>query len=1037
MSLSKFAVRRPVTAAMLVLIAVAVGILSVFSINLDMMPNMNLPIAVVSTSYSGAGPEEVENLITRPLEGVLGTVPGVSEITSISSYGSSLVMVQFEDNTDINIAALDMRERVDMIKDYLPEGSASPMVLKIDINSMASIQIGITSASEDLIELKRLVEDQIVGRFERQDGVAQVNLTGGREREINIVLNEEALRGYGISEATVSQILMAENRTTPTGEVKQGDKRLTLRVAGEFTSVSEIGDIPFATPRGAVVFLRDFAQISEVLTEPSSLAYINGIPSVQLSIQKQSTANTVNVSDAVLAEVERIRADMPDIGITVLLDPADYIRLALNTVASSAVFGGLLAVAILYVFLRNLRTTLIVAVSIPVSIVSTFALMYYANISLNMMSLGGLALGVGMLVDNSIVVLESIYRKIEEGEGKVSAAIEGAREVAMSVTASTLTTVAVFLPISFAGGLTAQIFNQLSLTICFSLASSLAVSLTFVPMTSSLILKQEIVQNVHKRTNIFTKILDIMGTLINGMENGYKKLLASCLKHKFVTVFVILAFTGATFFSLNFIGQEFMPQTDEGAISIDIDMPRATVIEETQKTAFAAVDLISGNYPEIVDISVNVGGGGGMGMFSIGGGSADSASVTISLTDKTERQRGAAEIAADISRKLADIPGAEITVEAVGQAMGNFGGGGIDINIFGDDYETLSQIANDMRDMLSEISGTREAQTSIQETSPQATIRINRAKASLYGISAYSVSGIISTAVSGTVATTFKEGADEYDIRIRQNQDNFDFITDIQNILIPSPQGVNVPLYEIAEVEITEMPASISRENQSRYVSVSARLSGRDLASVMEELEAKLAGYYMPEGYSWEEAGTAAQMTETFSDLGFALILAVALVYMIMAAQFESLIYPFIVMFSIPIALTGGIFGLFVMGESLSITGYLGFIMLAGVVVNNAIVLVDYTNLLIRERGMGIMEALSTAGPVRMRPILMTTLTTVLALIPMLVTQSTGSELMRGLAVVVVFGLSLSTLVTLLFVPVVYVIVNNVKEFAARGRNKA
>lgn len=1025
MGLSKFAVKRPVTTAMLILIAVAVGILSVFNINLDMMPNMNIPIAIVSTTYSGAGPEEVENLITAPLEGALGTVPGAKEITSVSSYGSSVVIVQFEDGTDINIAALDMRERVDMIKDYLPEAANTPTVLKIDINSMASISIGITSDTGDLVELKRLVEEKIVNRLERQDGVASVSVSGGRTKEIEVVLNEERLRGYGINESTVTQMLMAENRNTPTGEVMQGDKRLTLRVSGEFTSVEDMAGIPFVTARGGIVYLRDFAEIEEVLKEPSSVSYINEIPSVMLTVQKQSTANMVNVSDAVLAELEKIQADIPDVKAFVLLDPANYIRLALSTVASSAVFGGLLAVLILFVFLRNLRTTLIVAVSIPVSIISTFALMYYTNISINMMSLGGLTLGVGMLVDNSIVVLESIYRKIEEGENKINAAIEGAREVAMSVTASTLTTVAVFLPISFAGGLTAQIFNQLSLTICFSLASSLAVSLTFVPMASSLILKKEIVTGTHNRTNIITKLLDFVGGLITKLEAGYKKLLSVCLNRKLITCIVVIVFVLGTFYTLNFIGREFMPETDEGSISISVSMPKATVLEETQKTAFAAVDMISGEYPEISDISISI-GGGGISLFGRGG-STDQASITVNLTDKKDRERSASEIASIMSKQLAVIPGAKITVEAVGQSMGSFASGGIDINIKGDDFNMLKSIAEDIRDIVAQVPGTREAETSVQVTSPQATIKVNRAKASLYGISAYSVSGVINTAVSGTVATTFKENGNELDIRVRQNQENFDYITDIQNILIPSPSGVSVPLYEIADIEISDMPASISRDSQQRYVSVSAKLDGRDSASVMEDIKARLENYQMPQGYTWEEAGTVARMTETFSDLSYALILAVALVYMIMAAQFESLIYPFIVMFSVPIALTGGIFGLFLLNENLSITGYLGMIMLAGIVVNNAIVLIDYTNLLIRERGMSMMDALRTAGPVRMRPILMTTLTTVLALVPMLVTQSSGAELMRALAVVVIFGLSLSTLVTLLFVPVVYVIVNDIK----------
>ena len=1026
MNLYQTAVKRPVTTTMIVLIAVVFGILSIFNINLDMMPNMDIPIAIVSTSYSGAGPEEMENLITKPLEGAMGTVAGVSEISSVSSYGSSIVIVQFEDGTDIDNAALDMRERVDMIKGYLPDGANSPNVMKIDINSMSSISVAITGTSGDLVELKNIVEEKVVDRIERQDGVASVSVSGGREKEISVVLNEERLRGYGISESTVAQILMAENATIPTGSVKQGDKTLTLRVSGEFANLEDIRNLPFNTSRGGIVYLRDFAEVFESLKDINSASYINGEPSVMLTIQKQSTANTVNVSDKVIAEIERIKIDNPGLNLRVVMDPADFVRISLSSVVDSAFQGGLLAVIILYVFLRNFRTTLIVAVSMPVSIVSTFALMYYADMTINIMSLGGLTLGVGMLVDNSIVVLESIYRKMEEGEDKVSASINGAKEVAMSVVASTLTTVAVFLPISFSGGLAAQIFNQLSMTIAFSLTSSLAVALTFVPMAASLILKVEFITGERTKHNLFTNILDAFGRGIEKIEEGYKNILAYCISHKALTCIIVTIFTILTASSLLFIGKEFMPATDEGAVSISINMPKGQMLEETQKTAFQVIERIEGKYPEVTDISIRI-GGGGFSMLGIGGGSgADSATITVNMVTKEARQRSANQLAADIAADIADIPGADISVEAISQSMGNFGAGsGIDINIKGDDLDELARISEELKDILASIDGVRDAKTSIQDTTPQATIRVNRQKASSYGISAASVSNIIRTAVTGTVATTYKEDGDELDIRVRQTQENFDYITDIQNILVPSPLGINVPLYELASVTMENMPASISRDNQQRYVSISAKLHGRDTGSVMADFNAKTANYNLPQNYIIEESGALQQMNETFESLGFALIMAVVLVYMIMAAEFESLVYPFIVMFSLPIAASGGLFGLFLIGEPISITGFLGIIMLAGIVVNNAIVLIDYINLLIKERNYSITDAILTAGPVRLRPILMTTLTTVLALVPMMFSGSTGAELMRGLATVVVFGLTLSTLVTLIFIPVIYLLVDS------------
>jgi HAE1 family hydrophobic/amphiphilic exporter-1 len=1137
---------------MLLLIAVAFGILSIFNISLDMMPNMNIPIAIVMTTYSGAGPLEIETLVTKPMEGALGTVPKVSEISSMSSYGSSIVIVQFEDDTDIDNAALDMRERVDMIKPMLPEDAGTPTVLKIDINSMASFTLGFSSESADLVELKRLVEDRVVNRMERQDGVASVSLSGGSEKEVSVVLNEESLRGYGISESAIVQLLMMENRSSPTGSIKQGDKRLNLRVSGEFQTVGEIGDIPIATARGATVHLRDVAEISETLTESSSVSYINGEPSVTLTIQKQSTANTVSVSDAVMGELALIQKDIPGLHVRVILDPAEYIRLTLSTVAKSALQGAALAVIILFVFLRNVRSTLIVGTAIPVSVVATFALMYYTNMTLNVMSLGGLALGIGMLVDNSIVVMESIYRKIEEGERRVAAAIEGAREVAVSVTASTLTTIAVFLPISFAGGLTAQIFNQLSMTISFSLISSLAVSLTFVPMACSVLLREQdmlvggrgmiggqpqgaiadAAQGMgasagaiggqlqgavagaaqaqaqdamggqlqgagavaataagaavgasagtmgaaqaqgagmpagpdgvpgqargadagaapaaasagmaagagarppggrRRRKNPITALLYLFGRAIDGLESVYKRMLAFCLRRRKLTVLITLAFIAFTYamFAM-FVGMEFMPASDEGSISVNVAMPKGSLLEETEKAAFQAVEAIeSGGYPEIEDITLQIGSGGGLGSgggmmsLAVGGGSSDSASISINLVGKAERSRSAEQIADLISARLTGIAGAEITAQSSGQSLGAYSASGVSLTIKGDDIDTLNRIADDVRGIVAAVPGTREAETSFEEAAPQATLHVNRDKASIYGISAYSISGIINTAISGSVSTTFRAGdGSEMDIRVRQSGSDFNYLTDLENILIPSPTGASVPLYELADIELSEAPTTIRREAQQRYVSVSATLEGRDIGSVMQDVSAGLAAYPIPPGYTVEESGSAQQMNETFADLGLALAMAVAIVYMIMAAEFESLLYPFIIMFSIPIAMTGGLFGLFVFGDPLSITGFLGLIMLAGLVINNAIVLIDYTNLLIRERGMEGEAALLLAGPVRMRPILMTTLTTVLGLLPMAFATSDGAEMMRGLAVVVVFGLSLSTLVTLLFVPVVYI----------------
>ncbi len=1019
MNFSKIAVKRPVTTTMIILIAIAFGILSIFNLKLDMMPNMNIPVAIVSTSYSGVAPQEIQKLVTEPLEGVLGTVPGIKNIYSISSTGSSMVQLEFEDGVNLDNAALDVREKIDLIKGALPDDATDPMVLKLDMNAMLSLSIGVTSDKVNLVDLKRRIEDNVVNRLERQNGVASVTVSGGRESEIEVTLINEKLRGYGITEAQILNLLRSENRNTPAGVIKQGDKNMQVKVIGEFKDLDEIRNLPITTPGNSLIYLRDVAEVDFAYKENSSISYINNTPSVSLSIQKQSTANTVNVSDSVLKELRKIEAENPDLKFNILLDPANFIKRTLGTVTSSAVNGGLIAVLVLLIFLRNIRSTLIVAASMPISIITTFALMYYSNVTLNTMSLGGLALGIGMLVDNSIVVLESIYRKIEEGCDRTTAAIQGAQEVAMSVVASTLTTVAVFLPISFGGGITSMIFGELALTVAYSLFSSLAVALTFVPMASALILKFE----KNGKDTIFNLPARLCGKGIEGLQKFYSKVLVKALKFPKTTVLISFAFVILTFFSLQFVGTEFMPATDESGVSISISLPKGTHLEETELVTLKVLDKVK-DIPEIVDISYTVGTSEFRGF---GGVTSDSANVKLNLVDKTQRTMSSEQLAVEVGKMLEDVPGAEITSSASSNSMGNFGGSGITLYVKGNDLETLTEVANDVRDMIATIEGTRDVKTSLESSSPQATVKVDRMKAANYGITPSSIATIVNTAVSGSVATTYKIGGDEFDVRMRQDQSNFNYITDIQNILIPSPTGVSVPIYELAEISVENQPVSILRGNQLNYISVTAALDNRAAGEVTTDLMKKLATFNMPAGYNWEFAGASEQMMETFAGLAIALIMAILLVYMIMAAEFESLIYPLIVMFSIPIALTGGLFGLFVTGNTLNITGFMGLIMLSGIVINNAIVLIDYTNLLIKERNMEVAEALKVAGAVRLRPILMSVATTVFGLFPMMIATTQGSETMTSLATVVIFGLTLSTMVTLLLIPAVYIWVNNRK----------
>ncbi|MBZ4667738.1 MAG: acriflavin resistance protein [Defluviitaleaceae bacterium] len=1027
MKLSKVSIQRPVTTVMVVFIVILLGIISMGKLPVDLLPSIEYPYALVMTSYNGAGPQEIESLITKPLESVVGTVSNVKNITSTSSNGSSMIFVEFNDGTDMDVATLNMREKIDLIKGMLPEDADDPMVMEVSPDMMATMQIGI-SGSDDLVKLKQIVEDEITSKIERVEGVASVNISGGKEKEIRITLLPDKLKGYNITPSTVAQSIAAENLNLPVGEVKQGTSSLTVRALGEFSSIEEIRNLPITTA-GGVIYLRDIAEVEEVFKEMTSYAYINGKPSISLSVQKQSTANTVQVSKAVNKALDRLRAELKDIEITMIYDTAEFINLSINNVASTAISGGILAVFILFIFLRNIRSTFIVGTAIPVSIVATFALMYFSGLTLNMVSLGGLALGIGMLVDNAIVVLENIYRHRENGEGRKDAADKGTTEVGMAVLASTLTTIAVFLPIVFVEGITAKLFKEMALTITYSLTASLVVAVTLVPMMASKILKVEKVDEI-KRRKITTKIFDAWSAVLDSIDKVYRRVLNWTLHHRLkaslITIGVFIATLSIPVLGL--VGMEFFPASDEGSFTIDVTLPKGTVIEETFEVVQQVEAKLEG-IKEVQEVFVTIGGGG---MLS-SGTSSNSASLTVDIGSVKERERSVDEVADEVRVLVSDIPGAEFSVSG-SSSMTVTGGSPISIEIAGDDLEKLKQIANDVVDIVESVEGTREVTSSFEDGIPEAQITINRQKASMYGLNMATISNTLKTAVQGSVATRFKVDGTEIDVRMVYDTSRSEYLKDIKNIAVTSPMGVNVPLSEVADISISESPTSIYRENQKRVVTVSSALFGVDMSTAQTAIDQRLKEYPMPDGYTYKFSGEVEQMMESFSSLGLALLLAILLVYMVLAAQFESFLHPFTIMFSVPLALTGAILGLFVTGRTLSMPSFIGLIMLVGIVVNNAIVLIDYI-IQLRKRGYDRTEAILEAGPTRLRPILMTTLTTVLGMLPMALGIGEGAETMAPLATAVIGGLSLSTILTLVVIPLNYTLFDDISR-KLRGKRK-
>jgi len=1021
MNLAGFSVKRPVTVLMLMLVILLLGGVSLSRLPLDMLPAIEFPIAIVQTTCSGMGPQEVEKMITKPLEEAVARAEGIEQVTSMSSEGSSIVVAQFDFGTNMDFAALDLREKIDLVKGYLPSDAEAPKVLKMDMTAMPVVEVTLSN-SGDLAKLQTIAEDTIKPRLERLEGVASVNIYGGYEDEIAVDINQEKMQGYGLSVQYIAQIIGAENLSLPGGEVQKGRQTLTIRTVGEFATLDDIKYLMIPLPAGGTVTLSDLADVSLRGKKQETLARTDGNSSIFIDIMKQSGDNSVQVANLVNKEIAQLQREVPGIRIDSVFDQSQFIKQAIGNVFSNAVIGGILAVLILYLFLRNVRTTLIIGTSIPISIIATFSLLYFSGITLNMMTLGGLALGVGMLVDNSIVVLENIFRFRQEGYSRPDAAVKGASEVAMAVTASTLTTVAVFLPIVFVQGITATIFKELALTVTMSLLTSLLVALTLVPMLSSKLLKTNGQNGGENKSRPFAWLFDGFDRLFAGLQVRYLRILTWALSHRKATVAIAVVTFIVSMASIAFVGAEFFPSMDQGWVTADVILPDGSELSETD-ALIRTIEAKTQGIAELDNIFSSIGSGGDAAMY--GGSASNAGMIYFKLKPLAERSRSSAELADQIRGIVRDIPGAEIKVQPMSFfAFGSTGGAPVSISIRGDDVAVLQKISDDIKAMVENVDGTREVETSLSEGVPEVQITIDRKAASQYGLTAGQIAGAVRSMMSGTTASTFKFQGDDINIVVSGDESYQASIANLGQLPLPTALGVSVPLGQVAEITVAHGPVTINREDQARVVTVTSQIFGRDLQSVSRDIAARLADYELPQGYVYSFGGEQKELADAFRDLLLALVLAVVLVYMIMASQFENLLHPFVIMFSLPLGFSGGILGLFLTGKNLSVPSFIGLIVLAGIVVNNAIVLIDYINNR-RSSGENRTEAIMQAGPTRLRPILMTTLTTVLGLFPLALGHGEGAEMRAPMAVVVIGGLLLSTLLTLVYIPVVYTIMED------------
>ncbi len=1014
MNASGFAIHRPVFTVMLAMAVVVVGLVAVSRLPIDLMPDITYPTLSISTGYENTGPEEIEQIITRPIEEAMSAVPGVEEVYSVSSEGSSVVRVMFAWGTDLAAAADDVRERIDRVVPRLPDDVERPVLRKFDPAMMPILIVGALSHL-DPVETRRIIDEQIAYRLERVPGVASVDIWGGHEREIQVRLDADKVKALGLPLDRVIAGIREGNVDLPAGVIERGNYEILVRVPGVFTHLQEIRDTVVAVRNGVPVRLKEIAEVEDTFRKITRVVRINGAPGTRLAIYKQSGKNTVEVAAGVLREIGRIRDERPQIQLIPVRDSSEYIRNAMRNVSSTAIYGGLLAVLVLLLFLGSVRSTLVIAVAIPISIIATFALIYFNGFTLNIMTLGGLALGIGMLVDNSIVVLENIVRLKDGGAPPMQAALDGSREVAAAVLASTLTTICVFMPMVFVRGVAGIMFKQLAYVVSFSLVCSLGVALTLVPLLSSRFLgPARIPRSAVERWKVQAQ--ESIRRRLGALEALYQRLLHAALDRRARVLAVVSLLLAGSIALVGLVGSEFMPVTDEGEVRLNVEMDvgtRLAVIDERFKTITA---IVRREVPELTSIEESVGGGG----WRSGGHTGN---LTIKLAPRARRSRSSEEVAAALRRHLQGIPGTLIRARAGGGSFFMRGAGDqerVQVEVRGFDLAKSDALGQQVKRIVEGVRGVSDVRLSRDMGKPEELLRIDRRAAADMKLTVSQIGGMLETVLSGTQASTFREGGKEYRILVKVKDAERLTIDEVLDLTLTNADDRPVSLRNVVEVQPRRGPQRIERRDRERVLTISAEIQDRDLAAIQADIRSGLRRVPIPRDFEVTFTGDFEEQQKAFRELLVSIILALLLVYMVMAMQFESVRDPFIVMFSVPLAVIGVVGMLLLTGTTFNMQSYIGCIMLGGIVVNNAILLVDHTNLLRRRDRMAVRQAIEEAGRRRLRPILMTASTTILAMLPLAIGIQEGSEAQAPMARAVVGGLLSSTLITLVVIPVVY-----------------
>ena len=1017
MSIYSSAVKRPITTTLCFVAVTILGLFSLYTLPIDLYPDIDTNTIMVMTSYQGASAQDIEQNVTRPLENTLNSVEHLKHITSKSRENISVITLEFEYGYDIDVLTNDVRDKLDMVESSLPDDAENPIIFKFSTDMIPIILLSV-QAEESMPGLYKILDDAVANPLARVNGVGSVSISGAPQREIYIYVDPVRLEAYNLSIESISALIAAENRNIPGGVFDIGSDTYSLRVQGEFESPEQMSNIVVGSKDGRNIYLRDVARIVDTLQERAQQTYTNGKKGAMIIIQKQSGANSVEISNKVLELLPDLQKRLPtDVKLGVIVDTSDNIRNTINSLVETVLYALLFVVIVVFCFLGRWRATMIICITIPISLIASFIYLAITGTSLNIISLSSLSISIGMVVDDAIVVLENVTTHIERGSDPKQAAVHGTNEVAISVVASTLTLIAVFFPLTLVTGMTGVLFQQLGWMVTIMMIISTVCALSLTPMLCSQLLRKGV-----KHGKMYTVLFTPINNALDAIDRGYGRMLNFVVTHKISTIIVCTAIFIASILLLRFVGTEFFPTADDGRLGVSLEMPIGTRVEIANEVMERLAKEWTEKYPEIQTLNYTTGQADSDNTYaSLSDNGSHIVSMNIRLVDPGERERGIVEIATLMREDLKRYPEFKKRQVNVGGSRGGgmSGQSAIDYEIYGYDFEETDSVAQRLKHVLEGIKGTADIIISRSDYQPEYQVDFDREKLAIYGLNLQTAATYLRNRINGSIASRFREDGEEYDIKVMYAPEHRTSIADIENILIYNSAGQGVRIKDVGKVVERFSPPTIERKDRERIITVSTVVSGVPMSEVVAASQAEIDKMDIPQGISISLSGSYEDQQESFTDLLMLGILIIILVYIVMAAQFESYVYPGIIMTSLPFAFTGVFLMLFLTGHNLNVMSMIGAIMLIGIVVKNGIVLIDYISLN-RERGMSIRSAVVDGGESRLRPIIMTALTTILGMVPMAVSTGQGAEMWQPMGVAVIGGLTFSTLLTLFYVPAMY-----------------